>query len=239
LIETAAFHHVVGALGPLAEAGHRLEQAAQRISEGELAGELVRDVEARAARLGTLAVRSSAALEDRATGAAAGVFSSVVAVPPSEVWPAIRAVWTSGARSRRRTASRTRRHRGHRAALASPASAPPPAALPERRADAQGLGATRGLLDKLARSTDDPIVAWRLRAERAIEARARVRTSEPSSIAKAVWLVQARPIASGPHARRPPPPAVLAPLVEDRLMWTWDVAHNPDPLSPAQSWSSA
>jgi pyruvate,water dikinase len=31
----------------------------------------------------------------------------------------------------------------------------------------------------------------------------------------------------------PPPPIVLAPLQDGRV-WTWDVTHNPDPLSPAQ-----
>ena len=48
------------------------------------------------------------------------------------------------------------------------------------------------------------------------------------------WLVQARPIVHpSSHPRTPPPPGVLAPL-DDGRRWTWDVAHNPDPLSPAQ-----
>jgi pyruvate,water dikinase len=33
-----------------------------------------------------------------------------------------------------------------------------------------------------------------------------------------------------------PPPALLAPLVADGRRWTWDVTHNPDPLSPAQAY---
>jgi len=55
----------------------------------------VREVEARAAALGVLAVRSSATIEDGEAGAAAGVFSSRTAVVPTDVWAAIRAVWTS------------------------------------------------------------------------------------------------------------------------------------------------
>jgi phosphohistidine swiveling domain-containing protein len=48
--------------------------------------------------------------------------------------------------------------------------------------------------------------------------------------------VQARPIVHPPPpARRPPPPALLAALVADGRRWTWDVTHNPDPLSPAQA----
>jgi pyruvate,water dikinase len=48
--------------------------------------------------------------------------------------------------------------------------------------------------------------------------------------------VQARPIVHPARtARRRPPPIVLAPLVADGRRWTWDIAHNPDPLSPAQA----
>ena len=46
-------------------------------------------------QLGVLAVRSSATIEDRDAGSAAGVFSSRRAVPAADVWAAIRAVWTS------------------------------------------------------------------------------------------------------------------------------------------------
>src|SRR5262245_7412397 len=50
------------------------------------------------------------------------------------------------------------------------------------------------------------------------------------------WVVQARPIVHPVRRRRAsPPPIVLAPLVQDGRRWTWDIAHNPDPLSPAQS----
>ena len=79
-----------------------LAQLASVIEAAELPAELEELVTRQAAELagaagsgGLLAVRSSISLEDRAAGAAAGVFSSKVAVTPSEVWPAIRAVWAS------------------------------------------------------------------------------------------------------------------------------------------------
>ena len=47
-------------------------------------------------------------------------------------------------------------------------------------------------------------------------------------------IVQARPIVHPvPRRLMPPPPSVLASLQDGRT-WTWDVAHNPDPLSLAQ-----
>ena len=49
------------------------------------------------------------------------------------------------------------------------------------------------------------------------------------------FVVQARPIVHPrPRALVPPPPLALAPL-DDGRVWTWDVTHNPDPLSPAQT----
>jgi phosphohistidine swiveling domain-containing protein len=50
------------------------------------------------------------------------------------------------------------------------------------------------------------------------------------------WIVQARPIVHPVRRERPaPPPILLAPLVQDGRRWTWDITHNPDPLSPAQA----
>jgi phosphohistidine swiveling domain-containing protein len=61
-----------------------------------------------------------------------------------------------------------------------------------------------------------------------------------------IWIVQARPMihpvrhpahpAHPAHRVRPaPPPILLAALRADGRRWTWDIAHNPDPLSPAQA----
>jgi pyruvate,water dikinase len=53
-------------------------------------------------------------------------------------------------------------------------------------------------------------------------------------VAMETSIVQARPIVHpSPRVLTPPPDAVLAPLQDGRV-WTWDVAHNPDPLSVAQ-----
>ncbi|HET7504948.1 MAG TPA: PEP/pyruvate-binding domain-containing protein [Kofleriaceae bacterium] len=50
------------------------------------------------------------------------------------------------------------------------------------------------------------------------------------------WIVQARPIVHPVRRhRRTPPQIVVLPLVQDGRRWTWDIAHNPDPLSPAQA----
>jgi phosphohistidine swiveling domain-containing protein len=78
---------------------------------------------------------------------------------------------------------------------------------------------------------DDPAIAIALRAEAAIGAAA---TGADVELA-GDWLVQARPIVHAvPRARVPPPEAILAPLHDGRV-WHLDVAHNPDPLSPAQA----
>jgi len=51
-----------------------------------------------------------------------------------------------------------------------------------------------------------------------------------------VFVVQARPIVHPIVRARPAvPAALLAALVADGRVWKWDVAHNPDPLSPAQA----
>ena len=81
--------------GPPPALGHTLDAAAQRIAQAAIPPELAQTVSDAAARLGRLAVRSSASLEDGVTGAAPGVFASLTDVAPGDVWPAIRAVWTS------------------------------------------------------------------------------------------------------------------------------------------------
>jgi pyruvate,water dikinase len=61
-----------------------------------------------------------------------------------------------------------------------------------------------------------------------------IRKQSGFDVAIETVVVQARPIVHpAPQPLVPPPPSVLAPL-EDGRTWTWDVAHNPDPLSVAQ-----
>lgn len=236
-----AFRALAGplAIDDAAAIGHALGEAARRIESAELPAALVADVEARARPLGRLAVRSSATIEDGEAGAAAGVFSSRIAVPPGELWPAIRAVWASALTPLAASYAR-RRHAelavgvivqryidGERATVYTrPPGAPERDELWIQRADQ---------LVKLRRGDPDPRAVLALAAERAIDA-PRGADVELVIAGDAIWIVQARPIVHPvPRVRTPPPPIVIAPLVTDGRRWTWDVAHNPDPLSVAQA----
>jgi pyruvate,water dikinase len=230
VVDDRAFRQVVGAAGePLDAIGHALAHAEQRIADAEIPDELARDVRERAATLGgLLAVRSSATIEDGARGAGAGVFASRVGVPVERVWDAIRAVWTSALAP---LAAAYARERGETIAIGvivqrfvdgerlTIYTRPP--GHPERDEALVQRGST---LERRSRTPRDEEI------ERAIDARADgadVELVEP-------WIVQARPIVyTPPRTLDAPPPIVLAPLCDGRT-WTWDVAHNPDPLSPAQ-----
>jgi phosphohistidine swiveling domain-containing protein len=239
VLDASAFAEAAGRLDAAAdELGHALAEAAARIEVYEPPGELAGAVAARAAPLGTLAVRSSATIEDGEAGAAAGVFSSRVAVPPAEVWPAIRAVWASALTP---LAASYARRRGAAVAIGvivqrfvagervTVYTRPPG----QPRADEAWIQHGERVI-KLRRDAGDPAIDLALRAERAIDAPGGADV-ELVRAADRTWVVQARPIVHpAPRVRTPPPPAVLAPLVADGRRWTWDVAHNPDPLSPAQ-----
>jgi pyruvate,water dikinase len=240
VIEDAAFRAVVGPLGELDTIGHQLEQAAARIATAELPVELVREVDARVAELGVVVVRSSAAIEDRAGSSGAGVFASMVGVPADQVWAAIRAVWTSALTPLAASYARQRgSHDGPAIAVIVQRFVPGERATvytrPPGAPRADELWIQRGdQLDRRARGAPGPIGELALRAEQAIAA------SDGADVelvlGAAPWLVQARPIAHPvPRVRRPPPPSVIAPLIADGRVWTWDLAHNPDPLSTAQA----
>ncbi len=261
VIDGGAFRHIVGDLDPASdEIGHTLGEAAQRIMTTELPAELVSEVESRAANLGLVAVRSSATIEDGEAGAAAGVFSSRTAVTTPDVWAAIRAVWSSALTPLAVKYARRRRGRisigvivqafvpgevatVYTRSIGTPASStmviqrgtdlelsmPRDAAAPTRRP----LPARFEELRTLA-----------LAAETAIDASdgADVEIVEqpvlaPGGPSARHWVVQARPMVHRVPTvlRRPAPPSVTAALVADGRRWTWDVAHNPDPLSPAQA----
>ena len=210
---------------------------------GDPPADLVAEVEAAVAALGgPLAVRSSATIEDSTAGAAAGVFSSRTAVDPADVWPAIRAVWASAATP---LAAAYARERG---------AGPPRIGVilqrfvagerltiytrPPGEVGRDELWVQRGdALEQRARSEagDAGALALALAAERAIGAEASGADVELVDAGGRLWIVQARPIAHPPaRHREPAPPMVLAPLRDGRT-WTWDVTHNPDPLSPAQA----
>ena len=230
--------------------GHALAAAADRIASAEIPGRLAREVDDRAAALGRLAVRSSASVEDGALGAAAGVFASLTDVAPGDAWPAIRAVWTSALTS---VAVAYARRRGAAIAI----SVIVQRFVPGERCTVytRPIGAPRGSdvwlsrggpLEQLPRSSDRAEAALALAAEAAIDAgdgadvelvvaRAARSPNQPGR-APDLWVVQARPMIHPVRRPRPaPPPIVLAPLVHDSRRWTWDIAHNPDPLSPAQA----
>ncbi|HWO24433.1 MAG TPA: PEP/pyruvate-binding domain-containing protein [Kofleriaceae bacterium] len=257
VLDDRAFRAAAGALAPgpgpgaaapgLDELGHTLAAAAARIEEAELPPELVAEVAARAAELGRLAVRSSATIEDGAAGAAAGVFSSRVAVPPGEVWPAVRAVWASALTPLAVSYARLRD-----GAAGVGAGGIAIAAILQRHVDGERAtiytrppGAPEGgevwiqrgdRLEKRPRGDADPLAQLALAAERAIGAPRGADVEVVIAGDGRAWIVQARPIVHpARRAQVPPPPVVLAPLVADGRRWTWDAAHNPDPLSVAQA----
>ncbi|MEO8701082.1 MAG: PEP-utilizing enzyme [Kofleriaceae bacterium] len=242
VVEPAAFVAIAGmAAGELDALGHVLGEAAARVEAAELPVALTVELEARMAALGeVLAVRSSATIEDGEAGTAAGVFSSRTAVAPADVWPAIRAVWTSAltplaaAYARRRDAAIAigvivqRFVPGERVVLYTrPPGEPAADAMVVQRG---------GRVERVTRG--DPRFAVALAAEQAIDAAGGADLEfvlAPAGELGDAWLVQARPIVHPiEHRRVPPPPNVLAALGDGRR-WTWDVAHNPDPLSPAQA----
>lgn len=225
--------------------GHALAAAAHRIEHAEPPAALDREVRERAAALGHLAVRSSASVEDGELGAAPGVFDSVTGVAPGEVWNAIRAVWTS-ALAPLAVAYARRRGAAISIAVILQRFVPGPRATVYTRpvgrdAAADELWLQRGdALERLRRTAagERPEAAIALAAEAAIGA---TQGADVELVLEAVphgaqpWIVQARPIIQTVRRRRSaPPPIVLAPLVQDGRRWTWDIAHNPDPLSPAQ-----
>ena len=255
VIEPDAFREVAAMDDVAPDAiGHALEAAAQRIATAALPAALEREALERAAALGRLAVRSSASIEDGALGAAAGVFASLTDVAPGEVWPAIRAVWTSAltplavAYARRRAAAIAisvivqRFVPGERMTVYTrPIGAPGGDQLWLQR---------DGQIERVARTAagEHAAAALALAAEAAIDASngadvelviAGSRDLRPRpgpELSPDIAIVQARPIVHPVRRARQPPPAILlAPLVEDGRRWTWDIAHNPDPLSPAQT----
>ncbi|MBV8758246.1 MAG: hypothetical protein JO257_13250, partial [Deltaproteobacteria bacterium] len=253
VIDGGAFRALAGEISTdVGELGHALAAAAERIATAEIPEALRREVEERVRELGSsVAVRSSATIEDGAAGAAAGVFSSRRAVPVAEIWDAIRAVWTSALTP---LAAAYARRRGGEVAIGvivqewipgvpvtvytRPPGAPEADELLVQRGDQMGRH-SRSDLPREIEAHHAGVLA--LRAEQAIDARfgadvelVQIRKQHGFDLAMQTVVVQARPIVH-PIAKTlvPAPPSVLAPL-EDGRVWTWDVAHNPDPLSPAQ-----
>jgi len=253
VIERQAFREIAALEEVAPDAiGHALAEAGRRISDGPLPADLEREVSDAAAALGRLAVRSSASVEDGELGSAAGVFASITDVACTDVWDAVRAVWTSAltplavAYARRRDVAIAisvivqRFVPGERMTVYTHAVGSP------HRTDGQNsyddLWLQRdGQLERIPRATaaSHPEAAIALAAELAIAAPRGADVElilEPTPRGTRRWVVQARPIVHPVARPRPAPPAILlAPLVEDGRRWTWDIAHNPEPLSPAQA----
>jgi phosphohistidine swiveling domain-containing protein len=241
VIEAEVFRDVAGVAEVAPDAiGHMLAAAADRIAQAEIPEALEREVARQVETLGRLAVRSSASIEDGVRGAAAGVFASLTDVEAGDVWPAIRAVWTS-ALTPLAVAYARRRGAAIRIAVIVQRFVPGARMTVYTRPVGAPLGdelwlSHHGQLDRVRRAAGDrPEAAVALAAEAAIGAAQGADVElvcEPGGLP---WIVQARPIIHPARAvRHPPPLIVLAPLRDGRR-WTWDIAHNPDPLSPAQA----
>jgi pyruvate,water dikinase len=229
-----------------------LGAAAEAIATAVIPPDLEREVRERAVELGTLvAVRSSATIEDSVAGSAAGVFSSRAGVRAEDVWDAIRAVWTSALTP---LAAAYARKRGGTIAIGvivqeyvvgtplvvytRPPGRPDSPEMLFQKAD----HVSRHSREDLPREIEAQHAALiALRAEQALGCETgvdvelvQIRKQSGFETAIETAIVQARPIVHPvPRTLMPAPPMVLAALQDGRV-WTWDVAHNPDPLSLAQ-----
>jgi pyruvate,water dikinase len=253
-ILASVFEQVAGpvVLRDLDVAGHVLDAAARRLEEAELPDELARELRAHLRELGSqVVVRSSSPIEDGARSGGAGVFESSEAVPNelARVWHAIRAVWTSALAPAAIAYARGRTHSLRLGVIVQQHVTGERITVYTRSpTGTDELVIQRG--DTLVRTprvqipselADHHAVIQALRAERVLGVPADVelvqrwtREEIPDRVFE-TWVVQARPIVVAPPrvVMTPPPPIMLAPLQDGRV-WTWDVTHNPDPLSPAQ-----
>ncbi len=252
VIADGAFRSIVGELriSDTGEVGHVLGRAAEAIANAAIPEELEREVRERAADLGSLlAVRSSATIEDGAAGAAAGVFSSRAGVDAADVWDAIRAVWTSALTP---LAAAYARKRGGTIAIGvivqeyvagtplvvytRPPGQPASNEMLIQRADHVARHSRNALPSEIS-THHAAVMALRCEQALACTTGVDVELVQQANAARS-WIetavVQARPIVHPtPRTLMPVPPMILAPLQDGRT-WTWDVAHNPDPLSLAQ-----
>lgn len=240
VIDDHAFRHVAGdiVLPDPDSVGHVMAQVLDRFGTVALPDEVVREIDARADALVApegFAVRSSATIEDRQVGAAAGVFSSRVAVRRADLWHAIRGVWISALTPLAVTYARRRGAPIAIGVIVQRFVTGEPMTVYTRRPAAPAIDEVLVQRDtsitRVRRGDPDPVVALALRAEAAIGAGT---GADVELVGEHV--VQARPIVHPP--RRPQrsgaPPTVTSLLVADGRTWTWDIAHNPDPLSTAQ-----
>ncbi len=249
----AAFERVTGgapddhAAPALAEVGARLAAWTAAAETAAIPPALEAEVRARADALGgPLVVRSSMALEDRAEAAAPGLGLSVLGVAPAEVWPAIRAVWAAsltplviayarGAAAQPAGVIVQRARAGARVVVYTRPPGRP-------HADELWLAAGDRELLRLGRDPEAAPAELAAAVRLALAAEAAIGATGGADVelidGAAGWaVVQARPVVHPPvrPPRRPAPPILLAALRDPPRAWVRDVAHNPDPLSPAQT----
>ena len=250
------------AAGVAVPAGWVLTTAAHALPEPGREAAIAALRERVAAVAGPLAVRSSATIEDRPGAAAPGIFVSRVGVAASDLDEAVRAVWASSEAPLVRAYAEARGiERIGMAVVVQPAIAGEVAGvaytrLPGRPEASEMLietyerpGAPSAAL-RLARDAAagphagfpldparlDALVRAVLAAEAAIGAGGGADV-EWVVAGEQVWIVQARPVVHPAPAPSPAFPAALLAFsaAQPDVIWRWDVAHNPDPLSPAQA----
>jgi phosphohistidine swiveling domain-containing protein len=241
VIDDRAFRHVAGEiiLDDPESAGHVIAKVLDRFATVALPLAVTREIDARADALSApngFAVRSSATIEDRNVGSAAGVYSSRTAVRREDLWHAIRGVWVSALTPLAVTYARRRGGPISIGVVVQAYVDGERVTVYTRRPNAPTINEVLVQRDtsitRVPRESMDPAVVLALRAEAAIGA-----TAGADVELVGEHIVQARAIVHPP--RRPQrsgaPPTVTSLLVADGRKWTWDIAHNPDPLSTAQS----
>lgn len=200
-----------------------------------------------------LVVRSSAALEDGAGGSAAGVFESIRDVTHAEVaaaWAAVRASAETPA-ARAYAAVRgvatvamavivQEQIAGKRGVLYTRTPGTPRAAAMVIEHDERDVAVERDgdHLDDATEQLDLPVAAIASLRAAGLAAEAAIGAAEGADVewvwtGDALWIVQARPIVHPRTVAAAPPAAMLAGAPAGD--WSWDVTHNPRPLSPAQA----
>lgn len=212
------------ALAPL------LGEPAERPADAAALTDLVAALRARFGAA-SLAIRSSMSLEDTVGRSAAGVFASCLAVPPAGWGAAIAEVWASaaGPLARAYLGAAQPQLRANVIVQQFVDGTPLVAAVAptERRVERAGAPLTApapallALLDRAAAALAAPTGA----------------DLELIDAGAALHVVQARPLVPPPvrPIAPPAPAALLAPLLATGQRWSFDAAHNPAPLSPAQA----
>jgi pyruvate,water dikinase len=194
--------------------------------EAELAAALAR---ADGARDATFSVRSSATLEDRADALGAGLFLSRIDVPAREVAAAVRDVLVA-------TLAPAPLAYAARRGLPPPELAMAVLVHPFTRGDASGTAAfdpaaqPAPLVEVAAGSLGEAARARVVQAAEALAAREGAVELEWAATGANALFLQLRPYRA--PVRRP---WTHAAALADGGPWSWDAAHNPLPLSPAQA----